>query len=327
LPDDLATISHLGVANAVFPGNWFDPAAMAEFEEIFLTEVMTAFAETNVFRDLHYTRSITHGKSARFPASWKASSRYHQPGVPVLGSNQIKLGHRTINIDALLIADVFIDDLEEAMNYFEVRSIFSTEIGQALARTYDSYVARTIILAARAAATITGAFGGTQLSHEDAATDSARLLSLLWSANQAFDEKDVPSATRYGALAPAQYYMLVQDEKVQNTFLGGHGLMMQGRVPFVGDIAIVKSNHIPNTNIAVGTDGEQNTYIGDFTKTVCPVWHRSAAGTVSLRELTTQMTSPNGDFNVVYQGTLALGKMAVGHGILRPECAIEIKLP
>jgi hypothetical protein len=48
---------------------------------------------------------------------------------------------------------------------------------------------------------------------------------------------------------------------------------------------------------------------------------------VSLRDLTTQMTAPNGDFNAVYQGTLALGKMACGHGILRPECAIEIALP
>jgi hypothetical protein len=317
----------LGVANAVSPGNWYDPAAMAEFEEIFTSEVMTAFAETNVFKDLHYTRSITHGKGARFPASWKATARYHEPGTPILGSNQIKLNHRTINVDALLISDVFIDDLEDAMNHFEVRSIFSTELGYALARTYDQYVARVIVLAARAAATITGAFGGSQLSHEDAATDSARLLAMLWEANQKFDEKDIPSATRYAALKPAQYYMMVQDEKLQNTFLGGHGLMMQGRVPFVGDIAIVKSNNVPSTNVSASVNGEQNVYTGDFTKTVTPVWHRAAVGTVALRELTTQMTAPQGDFHAVYQGTLALGKMAVGHGILRPECAIEIKLP
>jgi len=177
---DTLVLSPLGVANAVSPGNWFDPASMAEFEEIFLTEVMTAFAETNIFRELHYTRSITHGKGARFPASWKATSRYHQPGTPIVGSNKIKLNHRTINIDALLIADVMIDDLEDAMNHFEVRSIFSTELGQAMARTYDAYVARTILLAARSAATITGAFGGSQISHEDAATDSARLLSMFW---------------------------------------------------------------------------------------------------------------------------------------------------
>lgn len=325
MADDVATISHLGVANATSPGNWFDPAAMAEFEEIFTSEVMTAFAETNVFRELHYTRSITHGKAARFPASWKATARYHQPGTPILGSNQIKLNHRTINVDGLLISDVFIDDLEDAMNHFEVRSIFSTELGQALARQYDTYVARTIFLAARSAATITGANGGTILTHEDAGTDSSRLLTMLWEANQKFDEKDIPAATRYAGLKPAQYYLLVQDEKLQNKFLGGHGLMMQGKVPFVGDIAIVKSNNIPSTNVSAAVDGEQNTYTGNFTTVVAPVWHRSAVGTVSLRELTTQMTAPTGDFNAVYQGTLALGKMAVGHGILRPECAIEIR--
>ena len=31
------------------------------------------------------------------------------------------------------------------------------------------------------------------------------------------------------------------------------------------------------------------------------------------------------EYSVRYQGTLLVGKYAVGHGILRPECSAEIK--
>jgi hypothetical protein len=320
-----ATISHLGIVDGGSPATPLAETRYAEFEEIFTSEVMTAFAETHVFtKDTHFTRTIDHGKSARFPATWKATARFHTPGTPVLGSNRIASNHRTINIDGLLLADVFVDDLEDAMNHFEVRQIFSAELGQGLSREWDSRVAQTIVNAARATATVAGGYGGATISHADMATDSAVLVAAIFDSNRILDEKDVPDTGRRCALSPVQYYMLVQDEKVQNTRFGGHGLMMRAEVPYVGPTSIIKTNNMPRTNITAATPGERNDYTGDFTKVVAAVWQQSAVGTVKLKDLQTQMTAPNGDFNAMYQGTLMLGKYAVGHGILRPECGVEL---
>jgi hypothetical protein len=50
---------------------------------------------------------------------------------------------------------------------------------------------------------------------------------------------------------------------------------------------------------------------------------KQALGTVKLMDLAVERTS--GDFEVMYQGTLMAAKYAMGHGILRPECSVEIK--
>jgi hypothetical protein len=50
------------------------------------------------------------------------------------------------------------------------------------------------------------------------------------------------------------------------------------------------------------------------------VLHRSAVGTVKLIDLGMEMA-----YDIRRQGTLIVGKYAVGDGILRPESAVEIK--
>ena len=50
--------------------------------------------------------------------------------------------------------------------------------------------------------------------------------------------------------------------------------------------------------------------------------HRSAFGTVQLMDIATQMSGD--DIAIMYQGTLMVAKMAVGHGVLRPCAAVEL---
>ena len=50
-------------------------------------------------------------------------------------------------------------------------------------------------------------------------------------------------------------------------------------------------------------------------------FHRSAAGVVKLRDLSLQMSG--NDYNVMYQATLMLARMAYGAGYLRPEAALR----
>lgn len=293
----------------------------ALFLKVFAGEVLTAFEEANVFKPLHLVRTIESGKSASFPVTWKASARYHTPGTPILGSNQIKHNERIITIDDLLIADVFIYNLDEAKNHYDVRQIYSTELGRALAKEFDTRLGRVAVLTARATATISGGYGGSQLKNTSYHTDGELLAGAAFSAQQILDEKDVPEDDRYMVLRPAQYYLLAQTTKILNRDWGGSGAYADGSVLKVAGLTIVKSNHLPNDNYA-GTTGEQNTYSGDFRDTVAVVFHKTAFGTVKLMDLALEQTGH--DFRVMYQGDMMVAKYAMGHGILRPECAVEI---
>lgn len=311
-----ATPSRLGQSNSV-GGSYANDNSL--FLKKFGGEVMAAFAEANVMRPLHLVRSIENGKSAQFPATWKAASGYHTPGAELNGGQIIAHNERVITIDDLLLADTFIAEIDELKNHYDVREIYARELGYALARTEDKQLLQTAVLAARAATTVTGGFAGTALTAAGYGTTAATLIAGIFAAAQTLDEKDVPEHDRFIALKPAQYYLLVQGSTAQNRDYAGSGSIQKGTLPEVAGISLVKTNHLPTSIIAAVT-GEQNTYSGTFTTTVGVAWQRTAIGTVKLRDL--KMES---EYQIQRQGTLMVAKMLVGHGILRPECAVELK--
>ena len=99
---------------------------------------------------------------------------------------------------------------------------------------------------------------------------------------------------------------------------GGAGAYAEGSVLRVAGFTVVKSNHLPTGNQTADA-GENNVYHGDFSKTKMVAWHPSAVGTVKLMDLGLES-----EYDIRRQGTLFVAKYAVGHGILRPEAAIEI---
>ena len=316
-----ATLAKLGVLNGTSDGSWEKENAV--FLEIFSGEVLTAFNTTNIFKDLHRVRTITEGKSASFPALGKMSARYHVPGTPVLGSNNPQIGKRVIAVDDLLLADVFIDDLEDAKLHFDVRQEYSKQLGIALSNRFDQKIARLGYLAARGTAITPDHRGGTLLKNTSAATNVSVLRGLIFNAAQALDEKDVPDEDRHIVVKPAQYYMLVQDTTLLNKEWGGAGALATANLPQIANMTVHKSNNLPNgNNITTKVDGENNDYTGNFTDSVALVMNKQAVGTVKLFDLATEMSGK--DFHVMYQGDLVLAKYAMGHGILRPECAVEI---
>lgn len=316
-----ATLARLGVLNGTSDGSWEQENAV--FLEIFSGEVLTAFNTTNIFKDLHRVRTITEGKSASFPALGKMAARYHVPGTPVLGSNNPQIGKRVIAVDDLLLADVFIDDLEDAKLHFDVRQEYSKQLGIALSNRFDQKIARLGYLAARGSAVTPDHKGGTLLKNTSAATDVAVLRGLIFNAAQALDEKDVPDEDRHIVVKPAQYYMLVQDTTLLNKDWGGAGALATANLPQIANMTVHKSNNLPTgINITTKIEGENNDYTGDFTDSVALIMNKQAVGTVKLFDLATEMSGK--DFHVMYQGDLVLAKYAMGHGILRPECAVEI---
>ena len=313
------TASRLGAANSA-AANYAQTNAL--FLKVFAGEVLTAFDETNVMKDLHISRAITSGKSASFPVTGKANAAYHTVGTPLLGAQAIKHNEIVVNIDDVLIADTFIANIDEAKNHYDVRAEYSRLLGMALAKQFDVRLLQLAVLAARGSATITGQNGGTAITDSDAATNGASLAASIFAAAQAMDEKDVPENDRVAIVKPAQYYNLVQTTDVINRDFGGAGVYADGTVLKVAGVQIVKSNNVPSTNVSA-VAGEQNTYHGNFSTTVAVVMQKQALGTVKLMDLAVERTS--GDFEVMYQGTLMAAKYAMGHGILRPECAVEIK--
>ena len=294
----------------------------ALFMKVFTGEILAAFDETNVMKALHRERTISHGKSASFAVMWKANARYHTPGTPILGDNKILHSEKVINIDDLLIADTAIYDLDEAKNHYDVRSEYSKQLGAALAREYDKKTMQVSVLTARASGNVTGSPGGSVLTNANFATDGKVLAAGIFECAQIFDEKDIPSDGRIVLVSPAQYYLMAQETDLLNTLWHGSGVYADGTILKVADISIIKTNNLPKTNIAATITGEKNTYGGDFTNTVAVCFTREALGTVKLRDLSVQKTGA--DFNVVYQSTLFVAKYAMGHGILRPECSIEL---
>lgn len=303
-----ATASRLGQING-------GGDADALFLKKFAGEVLTTFQTETVFLDKHLIRTIENGKSAQFPATGRFTAGYHTPGVFLTGGST-NHAERIITIDDLLLAQAFVAHIDELKNHYDVRSIYSGELGGALARAFDSNVARVGLNAARAAATVTGGDGGSVITSANSATVGADIATALFSAAQKLDEKNVGENDRYAFLKPAQYYILAQTTNVINRDWGGLGAYAEGQVLKVAGVHVVKTNLLPSTNVNTGP----TAYQGNFTTTSMLVMNKMAVGTVKLLDLAMES-----EWLIQNQGTLMVAKYAMGHGILRPECAVEVK--
>jgi len=289
----------------------------ALFLKVFGNEVLTAFAETNVAMSRHTVRSIKSGKSAQFPATWKGAADYHTPGTMIVGST-LAANERVIVIDDLLVAPRSLASIDDAKNHYDVRSILTRDIGMALSKRFDQNVLRVMAKAARATATVTGGNGGTRIIDADFITTVADLEAGIFNAVQALDEKDVPEQDRYVFLKPDQYYALVAGSaKVIHSDFNPtpNGGYAQGKVFRIAGAEIVKTNNLPSTNVTTGP----TAYRGNFTTVAALVIQKGAVGTVKLMDLAVEA-----EWLIQNQAWLMVGKYAVGHGILRPECAVEL---
>jgi hypothetical protein len=287
----------------------------ALFLKQFGGEILTEFEEATVFKNRHFVRQIKNGKTAQFPLIGTVSSAYHTPGDWIDGAS-VNHAEITLTVDGLLVAPLFLAKVDELMNHYDVRGPYATEMGRELAQQYDLNVAQTAVLAARSASVLTGRPGGSVISAASMLTSGTALSAALFSSAQTFDEKKVGVSDRWGFFRPAQYYLLAQQKDLINKDYNGAGSIAAGTIQTVAGIDIVKSNNVPSTNVTTGLA----KYQGDFSLTAGIVMNRWAVGTVQLMDIALES-----DWEARRQGTFMLAKMAVGHGKLRPECAIEIK--
>ena len=233
------------------------------FLKLYAGEVLTAFEEKNIMMPLVRTRTISKGKSASFPMTGRASAEYLTPGNEITGG-QIRAGERVVSIDDLLISSQFIANIDEAINHYDVRSIYSKEAGIALAKEADKNILRQALKASLASnATRAGALvqDYTSFTEEDFTdnvtigtaaadvTDPAKLAKAIFDAKKEMDTKNVPSDGAFVVLPPAQYYALMDvSDGSKLTFMnrdyGGNGSIASGTVPMIAGMPVYMSNHL-----------------------------------------------------------------------------------
>jgi hypothetical protein len=333
--------SRLGQVNASGDVN-------ALFLKVFSGEILTTFEETNVMKDLHMVRTIQNGKSAQFPVTGIASAKYHTAGENIAdGGNSylsaIKHAERVISIDDVLISSTFIANIDELKNHYDVRSIYAKELGKALAKRFDIATMKTLAAAARGTSEI-GGEDGTILGASSSLFDgpnatAAELIDALYGVAESLDGKDVSDEGRFAVLSPADYYTLITADNsavslASNRDAGGVGNIATGTISQVAGISLVKSNHLASISVAEASqdqddDGVNNApfgagngtgYNADLSATRILAGTKEAIGTVKLLDLATES-----EYQIERQGTLFVAKYAMGHGVLRPECAVEVR--
>ena len=206
--------------------------------------------------------------------------------------------------------------------------------------------------------------GGTQVqvgSGSGAVGDAfvaGNIVNAFYDAAAALDEKGISGDGRVAVLNPRQYYALIQDvstnglinRDVQGTALqGGNGIIE------IAGIKIYKSMNIPfqgNYGVLYGTGtnqpadpGNKGSFVGStteleaataaasginnnygaqasFDKSCGLIFQREGAGVVEAMGPQVQVTS--GDINVIYQGDVILGRLAMGADFLNPAACVEL---
>lgn len=330
----------------------------ALYLKLFSGEVIYWWNRATVMRPLHTVRTISGGKSAQFPVLGGGfTASYHTPGDEIDGQTAVQ-GEKTINVDNLLIAPVFFPNIDDALSHFDVRQEYAKQAADALAQKFDKNLLQLVLLAARTNTTLTGGPDGLSPYNADGTARSgfggARTTNIAAAANadsdivvlkeqirlilQKMDEQDIPFNERHCILRPAQWYLFFKEYNSTgpaavpvynlghlNRDIGGTGSIASATLPDYLGLTFHKSNNIPSgvvaaaTTLGNGEDAELNVYAGTFSKTVCPIFHRSAVGTVKALDLQTET-----EYSVRHQGTLLVSKYLMGHGILQPGAAAEV---
>ena len=356
----MSNVPSSGMSRSGLDSRASSPTADDLFLKVFSGEILTSYAENTIMRGLHTVRTISSGKSAQFPVSGIATADYHSAGNSIIDNNlsKIAMTEKVINIDDVLLASTFLPNVDELKQHYDVRSIYATELGKALAKRFDIATMKTLYAAALSASNLSaanGGKGGTQIL--STTLDTAQgIVDALYGVAEALDKNDAPDSGRYAILSPREYYNLITADNnavsiAINRDAGGTGSIATGSIAQVAGITIYKSNHL--ADIADGLDdssvvtGDGSSavkndpfgsngagYNGNFQKLRSgagtagdPYKYgilagcKEAIGTVKLLDLATES-----EYQIERQGHLFVAKYMMGHGVLRPECAVAVEV-
>lgn len=286
--------------------------------------LLGAYNKATVTEGRHMQRTISSGKSAQFPVFGPGTTVFHTRGQEIT-FQEMGATERVVSIQDLLLAPYFIDVLDEAKAHFDIRREIATQQGQQLAEQADLRVLMSKIVASRTAANITYPVGqetpaGDRITGATIGTDAAVLKAGIYDAAEDLDEHNVPASDRYVFLAPAQYYLLLQDgEFIDRDFNDGeNGSRATAVMRNAADFEVVKTNNLPRANETGDSDFPSNLQI-DYSANIAVCSHMSAAASVTLIGLGFES-----EYDANRQGHMMIAKYAKGFDYLRPEAAVEL---
>jgi len=211
----------------------------ALFLKLYAGEVMTAFQTKNIMLDYCRVRTIKNGKSAQFIMTGKnRAAAYHTPGNELVPAARAKHTERLVTIDDLLVAHQFIPNIDEAMQHFDIRSVYTDEASYGLAKVADKNILRMAIKAA-------------------IATDATKVAALVQD-NVAWTDEDFTANVAYATLAnsmKADYFLdgIVEAKRI---------LEMAG-APLDGMVCVVATDLYYNMFKTAGISKETGLHMFD----------------------------------------------------------------
>ncbi len=321
----------------------------ALFLEQFAGEVMVEWHKRTMALQNTTKRTITNGNSASFPLIGRGSAGYHTPGSLIEANRQSHV-KRIVNVDDVAFSAIFIASVDEAMNHFDVRQPYSLEGGRQLAEMVDRNIFRMIAKAGQigdaagmTAAGLTAVTGQTYTTAETigaAAPDSLDPLAIvdaIMGAKAKFLKADVGVEDLLCVLPVDQYEALVNPSAGLNNLvymnrdIGGVGNIGSGEIAMISGVPVVWTNNMPQTDESAGTvdpeplgdtavgSGNNAKYRGDYSSVKGLVFNKQAVATTELKGIETSFVEEK-----LRLGNTILSTQALGHDILRPECAITL---
>ena len=203
---------------------------------------------------------------------------------------------------------------------------------------------------------------GTTTNIGSATWSATNFINKCYDVAATLDGKDVPEEGRFMLVSPTTYYSLVNSGSFgmyiqSRDYSMGNGNVAAGKIYQIAGFTLIKTPLLPNANwiadadaVTAGTQiasqyqtfaggkaltgdsmpnhsikndpfGAGNGYAADFSKTLAVCGHGASVGCVQKHDIVTES-----ERKIEYQGTLMLGKLMTGFGVLRPECAAEITL-
>lgn len=324
-------------------------------------EVLAAFDEMTVARNLVRNMTMTTGIQMEFPMIHKMQAERHLAGTELLGLDT-QLGKRIIRLDERpLVSHFDVDDVDEKMKHYETRSEIAKQAGRALAREVDKNILQLLVNASGEPADSGGSpfnGGGYKQNPTDDLDGSAYTNSDLpatataaWTKDNAgeilhaiedivvaWDQRDVPQEERY-CVVPTDCW-----HRLRNLGLPPSGQFGNGSSTTIGYNPF-DSGTLPTgvPSDADPTRAQALTYLGvDIVRSnFLPNGSNITTGESKYRGnftdtravcfqkqavgfLTLMGVQTEEARDPRRQTNMFITKMLYGGGTLRPECAVEI---
>ena len=320
--------------------------ARALFLKKFANEVLTALPQVRSTLGMTMEKTLREGKEYQFPYTGRLSGSYHVHGSEIDGQ-VTQQNERVIGLDDLMVVPRFVPKIDAIMEHYDSRKPYADQMSEFLGITMDQHVFMEAIKGARQTAVVSGTDAdGLVITNDKFQIDNVgtvgslnnieltnAIMGALEVAASNFKKKNVPKNLRKVLYVNPDIYYAMNTAVDTNGFSlfnkdytnGSHS---EGTLPMVFGIEIASTNNLPTEDLSSipsaqdATNGIHFYHGADFSKTIGVIMCQGAVATVKGADIAMDI----GQYETRYKVQLLTADYLAGHGWLRPECLVELKL-